>query len=233
MTGYLTPDAPAPIQYVYRRVRIPNDEQLIANVAGALAVLSFPENWTPQGTMTPDTAADIGGDILDDFMLMGDFMPVATLFPFASAVVPAHCLECDGATYNRMDYPALYAALDAAFLVDLDHFRVPDMRGNVAMGSDFGTGITYPVGATGGEATHVLGITELAVHTHIDSGHVHPEGNSLPVPIPQGVGVPIPSAVPSVGVTGIGSAILQPAGGGLGHNNLQPYLALRYAIVSE
>ena len=233
MVGYLTPDDPAPVDYVYRRLRIPNDEQLIANVAGAISVLSHAHNWTPQGTMTIDQAAEIGGEILDEFMLGGNWMALGTVFAFAGATLPPHCLECDGAALLRVDYPQLYSALDPGFIVDADHFVTPNCYGNVIVGSDAGSGTLYPVGLTGGEINHVLSVGELASHTHNDSGHSHLEGTTLPTTIPQGVGVPLPAALGSVGSTGLASANISNTGSDDPHNNMQPYIALRYAIVAE
>jgi len=46
------------------------------------------------------------------------------------------------------------------------------------------------------------------------------------------VGVPIPSSVPGVGVTGVGNAALSSAGSDGAHNNMQPSLALNYFIVA-
>ncbi len=216
--GYLTPDDPPPIDYVYRRLRIPNDEQFIANVTGAIAVLSAYWNWFEFGTMTPDDAAELAAAMLDDFSLSGDWMPIASIFPTAGATIPPHCLECDGNAYLRVDYPALYAALDSAFIVDADNFLVPDLRGNVPLGADSPAYASYPVGALGGETDHVLTVAELASHTHTDSGHAHAEGTTIPTAITIGAGAPAPAAVGTIGITS---------------NNLQPYIALRYAIVSE
>jgi microcystin-dependent protein len=231
--GYLTPDAPPPVNFIYRRLRIPNDEQFIANVSGSIAVLTLPNAWEDFGTMTTDDAASLAGDMLDDFDLSGDWMPIASIFPTAGAAIPPHCLECDGASYLRVDYPALYAALNSAFIIDADNFSVPDLRGNVPLGADSPAFATYPVGAIGGEIDHVLTLAELASHTHTDAGHTHPEGSTVPIVTIDGAGVPVPAALGIASNTGSGTANLSTDGGGAGHNNLQPYLALRYAIVSE
>jgi microcystin-dependent protein len=48
-------------------------------------------------------------------------------------------------------------------------------------------------------------------HGHTDAGHVHPEGNTIPVLNEISAGVPVPAAVPSVGVTGLGFASILPS----------------------
>jgi len=231
--GYLTPNNPAPVDYVYRRLRIPNDEQFIANVSGALEVLTRFWSWEDYGTMTRDQAAALASIMADDFDLGGDWMPIASIFPTAGAAIPPHCLECDGANYLRVDYPLLYAALDAAFIIDADNFMVPDMRGNVPLGADSPAFASYPVGSVGGEVDHVLTVAELASHAHLDSGHTHAEGSTIPTAITIGAGAPAPAAVGTASVTSSGSAAIQPEGADAGHNNLQPFVSLRYAIVSE
>jgi len=85
-------------------------------------------------------------------------------------------LPCDGSTHLRVDYPALYLALDAAFIVDADHFITPDLRGRVIVASGNGPGLSpYAVGATGGEEKHALSQIEGPSHSHelTDPGHTH------------------------------------------------------------
>ena len=233
MTGYLTPDAPAPVDYVYRRVRIPADRQFIANVGGALLELADAWNWHDYGTMTGQEASDLAWVMVDEFLTEGNFMPIGQIFPFATVAPGAHILECDGSTHSRIDYPALYAILDPAFIVDPDTFMVPDLRGRVALGSDAPGGSIYPVGTTAGETDHTLTVGEMPSHSHTDLGHVHGEGNAAPTAIAIGPGVPAPSAIPTNGVTTSSSANLTSTGGSGSHNNMQPYIALRWGIVSE
>ena len=54
----------------------------------------------------------------------GAAMPIGTTFPYF-ANLPANALECNYTLHNRVDYPDLYAALDASLIADADHFYTP------------------------------------------------------------------------------------------------------------
>lgn len=160
---------------------------------------------------------------------------LGAIFPMISASVPDGALECDGATYNRVDWPDLYAALDTPFIVDADTFVVPDLRSRTIIGAGTGTGLSvYAVNDSVGEETHVLATAELAVHGHAitDLGHAHTDGIALPNVTTIGPGAPQPTAIPGVGVTGVAvtGISIQTSGNGDAHENRQPSLALRYAV---
>lgn len=163
---------------------------------------------------------------------------IGQVFPFISAAAPPGTLECDGTTYLRVDYPNLYALLDAPFIVDADHFQTPDLRGRTVVAAGTGSGLTpYAVADTGGEEAHLLTSPELAAHSHgvTDLGHAHSEGIALPNATTIGPGAPQPTALPGVGVTGVAATgiSIQNAGGDVAHENRQPYYALRYAVWAE
>lgn len=147
-----------------------------------------------------------------------DVAQIGTVLPTAAAAIPDYALACDGATYMRVDYPELYAALDTAFIVDADHFRVPDLAGRVVIGDGTGGGpFSYAVGDTGGEATHTLTIAEMPSHSHSYTSPLL-SGTATPPPLDVALPNPIPSSTGSTGGDGA-------------HENRQPYLALRWYIV--
>jgi microcystin-dependent protein len=229
MSGWLTPNLPAPTGVVCRRFRVPNDDQFLRNFWGAILNLCDVWNWETFGTMTADQASALAFSMYQEAVAEGDWCMVGMIFPFASATLPQHSIECVGGTYLRVDYPLLYAALDAAYIIDADHFTVPDLRDNVIIGA----GATYAVAATGGEAAHTLITAEVPSHSHVDAGHTHAEGTTTPTAITVGPGAPAPAALGAAGTTGSGSASLDTVGGNGAHNNLQPYVALRWGIISE
>lgn len=228
---WLTPDAPATSSKSCRRIRIPDSEQFLSLLSGAILSLAEPHNWEKFGDMSTDDTSALFFEIFTEYANSGDACMIGAIFAYASATPPANSLYCDGSIYNRIDYPDLYAALDPAFIVDADTFSVPDLRGRIAMGTDSEISPIYPVGSVGGEYNHVLSVGELALHTHIDSGHQHAEGTSVPSTVLVGVGAPVPTSLSSTGTTGTAFADLGTAGGNTGHNNTQPYSVIRYAII--
>lgn len=132
-----------------------------------------------------------------------------------SATIPSGCLLCDGATYDRVDYPDLYTALAPAFIVDADSFKTPDLRQSFISG----TSVSGDVGTTGGEATHTLDVSEIPSHSH-----TIPLTTTTLAVEPGEVAVlsPIPILTASTGDTG----------GSGSHNNLPPYIELMYYIVA-
>lgn len=133
----------------------------------------------------------------------------------AAATIPFGCLFCDGATYEKVDYPDLYETLAAPYIIDSATFKVPDLRNAFVMGGF----TTSDTGNTGGEATHTLTESEIPSHSHtipltVDTLAVEPGEVA--------VLSPIPILTSSTGDTG----------GGGSHNNIPPYTALAYYIVA-
>lgn len=160
---------------------------------------------------------------------------IGTIFPSVLATTPTGALPCDGTTYLRTDYPALYSVLDTPFIVDADHFITPDLRGRTIIGVGVGAGLSpYAPNDQGGEEAHTLITAEIPAHSHtvIDPTHSHGEGNAAAAIGAAITGVPVPSAIPSLGTTlpsGTGITLANTGGDGP-HENRQPYTALRYCI---
>jgi len=171
--------------------------------------------------------------------LLGQIMPIAL------ATMPPNMLLCDGATYLKADYPNLYAILDSAFIVDATHFSVPDLSSRVVVGAGHGSGLSnYNVNAQGGEEQNVLSVIELAEHAHNlnDPGHVHRErvstGVNASVFTSGGGGNSTVGSAATLGTSPLNTLLnttgmtMDNSGSGNGHNNIQPYTALKYGIVA-
>lgn len=159
---------------------------------------------------------------------------LGAILPFATDVLPDGVLACDGASYLRTDWPELYAALGSVYQLDADNFIVPDLRSRVIAGvGNDGFLTPYNLNDSGGLEQVTLVTAEIPSHTHADTGHTHVEGTATPAVVTIGAGAPAPTAVPGVGVTGVGNAALANTGGDNGHENRQPFVALTYGIVAQ
>ncbi len=234
--GYLTPET-IPADTICRVLFIPNDEQLLANVLGAVRELTFPSNWQPFGAVTPENAAAAMFDMFDLLASnIGACRMIGEIIAYAGTTSPDtdKWLPCDGSSLLRADYPDLFTVIGTTYgSVDGTHFNIPDLQGRSASGAGTGAGLSaVSVGDSYGEENHVLVTAELASHSHTDTGHTHAEGNAAPALGAAIVGVPVPSAIPAVGVTGIGNASITSTGADTGHNTIGPRLGILYLIVA-
>lgn len=177
-------------------------------VWGALFDLVDDEQWEEHGNLTPEETAALFYDFYyNPKGMLGAIIPLV-------GTLPDYMLLCDGTTYQRVDYPTLYDALDPALIVDANTFKVPDLRGKFLLGDGNGRVIAD----TGGAETHTLTESEMPVHSH---------GYESAVPSLTTIVVPDePSAVPAPATTA-------PAGGNQPHNNMPPYYVLKYAIFAK
>lgn len=204
-------------------------------------------NWLDRGVDPLDEVTDADWDEIEK--LVGNLYEalmnplIGLVFPIVTAL-PSNMLPCDGSTHLRADYPALYLALDAAFIVDADHFITPDLRGRVIVASGNGPGLSpYAVGATGGEEKHALSQIEGPSHSHelTDPGHSHTPAAGTTVFVGRTAGgttdwvratagatfrQDFATAAAATGIT-IGDN-----GSNVPHNNIQPYLSLNYGVVA-
>lgn len=150
------------------------------------------------------------------------------IFPICTAAIPQGTLICDGAAYTRADYPILYAALDAAYIIDANNFRVPDMRDKFALGA----GPLHAAASTGGASSVTQSIAQMPTHSHSSAPHSHSEAAAAPTAILIGAGVPAPSAIPAIGVTGLTSVSISNEGGGGAMDIMPPYTALIWVVVA-
>jgi len=185
---------------------------LWAVVFDTLEKLADPYSWIqddPAAATTAEVAAEIekatDTTVFAGCTMLGQVLTLAT-------DVPGWCLLCDGATYDRVDYPDLYAVLDAAFIIDADTFAVPDLLDRFVF---YGTG----VGDSGGESSHTITIAEMPAHTHSeqDPGSVVVQAGAPDVALAD------PGLPSQTGSTGGGEAM----------PIMPPYLTLLPVIVAR
>lgn len=144
--------------------------------------------------------------------------PTGTMVIYAGANAPDGWLLCNGANISRTTYAALFAVLGTTYGAGdgSTTFALPDMRGRVGVGIG-ASGVTT-IGQTGGEQTHILSENEMPVHKHGKGGYATAVGTGSN----YYVGVQAPTV--------FGTGYTENAGGGLSHNNMQPYVGINYII---
>lgn len=186
-------------------------------VYGALKQLTQLWNWEEHGDDTAAEAVEKMASMLDGWE--DGCMFTGVIVAGATDGVPAGWLLCDGAEYDRVDWPILYAALDPRFIIDADTFEVPDMRGRSIVGVGRLTdGELYTPAEMGGEEYHQLTVAEMPAHTHT----IHTHGVGLDI---EGAGVPDLSSSPP-----LPSEPTSSAGSDTEHENRMPYFAAGWMI---
>jgi microcystin-dependent protein len=147
-------------------------------------------------------------------------------------VAPAGWAFCDGQLLSIRSNKSLFGLLGTTYGGDgLTTFALPDLRGRVPIGSGEGSGLSRKnLGEHGGSETHALTLDELPVHNHVlmasDAIGARSEPKDSLI------------ARDAAGISQFGSAhpaamaecAIQPAGGGIPHHIMPPYLALNYII---
>ncbi len=236
MARDLRDDAPftsgdfAPVGFIAYRLAFFNRQWVLEAVMAALVLMCDPDNWNTVGDLTPVQCADLAIQMVEGFNPM--VPTVGVIYPFAGDTLPELALWCDGASYLRSDYAALFDTIGTLYgSADSTHFNVPDLRSRVPVGAGHGPGLpSYSLNDQFGEIEHVLTIGEMPSHSHTDLGHTHGESAAAPNATTIGPGLPEPTAVPAPSVTGSGSANLTSTGDGDAHNNVQPSIAINYVI---
>jgi microcystin-dependent protein len=172
-----------------------------------------------------------GNYFLDTFILI----PAGTIIMSASIAEPGGWLDCDGRLLNINVYPDLFSAIRYSFGGADNSFNLPDMRGRAGIGLGQGSTLTNrTLGAVGGTETHTLSSDEMPSHNHgvTDPGHTHSYVNNTD---DQGVIGGLSSAADETDLSKTtGSSTtdisIQNTGGGAAHNNMQPFVVLRYLI---
>jgi microcystin-dependent protein len=135
---------------------------------------------------------------------------------------------CNGQTLPINQYTAQFSLLGTTYGGDgITTFQLPNLQGRVPMG--WGNG--YVLGESSGESTHTLTISEMPAHSHSllcvagAATTKSPSSASLAEPATA-----VGKIYGSTGSASMSAASITTAGGGLSHNNMQPYLTMNFII---
>lgn len=132
-------------------------------------------------------------------------------------------------------YTALFSLLGTYYGGNgVNNFALPNLQGNVAIGSgQLQGGSQYFIGQTGGTQDVTLLDSEVPNHTHTfradiaDANDSNPGGNSLAKTLAGNIYGQTTSKV------ALAPQFLNLFGGGLPHNNMMPYLTLNWVIAMQ
>ena len=172
---------------------------------------------------------------------------------FGGSWAPKNWAFCQGQTLQTGQYQALFSIIGSIYGGDgISTFKLPDIRGRVAIGTGTGPALTRrPLGQWGGMETNQLTVSSMPTHMH----NVHSQlsasasmlasssedgvnntgtenyigtGGTMPEIYKESLENPVNMPTQPVQITG--NINIAETGGNLPHNNIQPFQALNYII---
>jgi microcystin-dependent protein len=160
---------------------------------------------------------------------------------FAGTYAPNNWLFCEGQVLPLAQNTALFSIIGTTYGGNgTSNFAIPDLRGSVPIGQGQGPGLTSrQLGETGGSATVALTATDMPTHTHVANGVAangtdNSPGGALWSQYSAGGRNPTIAKLygPAANTT-MAPGALATAGGSTPHNNMQPFLPMRFIICTE
>lgn len=155
-------------------------------------------------------------------LIVNDSSPIGAIQAYGGDIAPDGWLICDGALVSRTTYSELFNVIGETYGAGDGNttFNLPDLKGRVIIGEGTGTATdatAHSLGDVGGKETHTLDVTEMPSHNH--------SGSTLGW-TPSNMGSGNAFRAVTDGST-------NNTGGGLAHNNMQPYLVCNYIIKAK
>ena len=155
-------------------------------------------------------------------------------FPYA----PQYWANADGQLLAISEYNALFALYGTIYGGDgRTNFALPDLRGRVPIHCGHGTGLPdYNMGMAGGYPTVVLQANQVPPHTH--PATVHAKAATADETNPAGHFWAEPGRAAyatdhDVTMNADSVEVQASSGGGQAHQNMQPYLTIRFCVALE
>ena len=163
------------------------------------------------------------------------FVAEIRIFPFNFP--PKGWAFCDGQLLPISQNTALFSLLGTTYGGDgKSTFALPDMQGNAPMQPGQGQGLSLrDLGEQGGVESITLLVSEIPVHTHSLLANPNQGDNTVPDPtlsLADTTGGSL-YETGSPALSQMAFQALPAAGGGLPHNNMQPYLTLNFCIALQ
>ena len=186
-------------------------------------------NLTIDGDMRATNYYASGNYYLNNYVLI----PAGTIIQSAAVNEPTGWFNCDGRILLRTQYGALFNAIlytySATFSGSDLSFNIPDLRGRTSVGLGNGSGLTNrSLGQTGGAETHVLTTNEMPSHSHTSNA----DGENIGLIVADGTNTLTESdnSGTESNLVRRDALVINNTGGGQAHNNMQPFIVLRYLI---
>ena len=150
---------------------------------------------------------------------------------FAGSFVPKGWLPCDGRLLPIVQYQALFSLLGTMYGGDgRTNFGLPNLNGRVPM--HFGN--SHTIGESRGESSVAITINEMPMHSHSSRLKGATQGNRDSA-AGNGPGMLAGNKIYSQTADAMSymagrSAAIASSGGSAAHQNMQPYLAVNFAI---
>jgi microcystin-dependent protein len=134
-------------------------------------------------TATPDAESEFVTRLgeLETFVENGgNESPAGSIMAWASNTAPSNWLICDGSVVLKADWPSLYSAIGNQYALGGEtelEFRLPNLKGRVAVGRDASQTEFDTLGEIGGAKTHTLTTAEMPSHTHTQDSHNHTQNS--------------------------------------------------------
>ena len=185
--------------------------------------LDVSRNVTIGGNLTATSFYATGNYYLNNYVLI----PAGTIIQSASITQPDGWFDCDGRSLLVSQYQYLFNALAYTYGGSSLNFNIPDMRGRVAIGQGSGAGLTTrTIGAKNGEENHTLTVNEIPAHTHSLTRRSNPDEGAYDT----GDAHQNESSAATTDRSDLGPFNTSSTGSDQSHNNMQPFIVLRYLI---